>query len=76
MSRPLSEIAVEIVREWPKPAFSAVPYLGAMMTLTSIDDYYFQDSARSIVGYFLVNAKTWRGEAARRIKQELRTLVG
>jgi len=26
--------------------------------------------------YFLVNAKTWRGEHARRIKKELREMIG
>jgi hypothetical protein len=72
--RPLHVIAREIEKEWPKPYFGAVPYLQAMKSLNSIDDHYGQDPAGSIVIYFLANAKTWRGEAAKRIKAELKRI--
>jgi hypothetical protein len=72
--RTLSAIAAEIVRDWPKPYFGAVPYLGAMRQLESIRDDYGADSAKSIVLYFLGNANGWRGPAARRIKGELKAL--
>lgn len=75
MSRPIHEIAAEIRREWPKPYFGAVPYLEAMSRLNGIDDHYGYDDASSIVLYFLGNATTWRGEAARRIKAELKGLT-
>lgn len=75
MTRPLHEIAVEISRDWRAPYFGAAPYLGAMMELDSIDDMYGCDSAASVVDYFLVNAQTWRGDVARRVKKELRDMV-
>jgi hypothetical protein len=73
--RKLSEIAAEIRRTWPKPYFGAVPYLDAMRSLSSINDNYFEDSARSVVSYFLANAATWRGEDAKRIKKELNQMI-
>ncbi len=75
MSRPIYEIACEIRRDWPKPYFGAVPYLGAMGSLDSITDAYGADSGRSVVMYFLSNATTWRGETARRIKAELNAML-
>jgi hypothetical protein len=75
MTRPISIIAVEICRDWQSPYFGAAPYLGAMRYLSSIDDMYGADSARSVVAYFLANAKTWRGETARRVKAELNAML-
>jgi hypothetical protein len=74
-TRPLFEIAREIRRVWAKPYFGAVPYLEAMSELNRITDNYYEDSAASIVRYFLSNAATWRGEDARRIKTELRSML-
>ncbi len=73
--RPLYEIANEIRRDWKKPYFGAVPYLGAMHSLTRIEDTYGADGAESIVLYFLSNATTWRGETARRVKAELKAMA-
>lgn len=70
--RPLHEIAREIKKTWPRPYFGAVPYLNAMQCLSSANDSYGMDDAKSIVTYFLCNASTWRGEDARRIKKELK----
>jgi len=75
MSRHLHEIAQDISQHWPKMYFGAVPYVKAMFELESINDMYYQDSAEEIVLRFLVNAGTWRGEKAREIKSELRTLL-
>lgn len=74
--RPLYIIADEIKASWKKPYFGAVDYLNAMRYLNSVDDTYGADSAKSIVLYFLSNASTWRGEDARRIKRELKDMVG
>lgn len=74
--RPIYVIAEEIEQDWRKPYFGAVPYLTAMSELDSIDDSYYFDSGRSIVLYFLSNANTWRGETARRVKAELRSMAG
>lgn len=75
--RPLSSIAVEIMEDWGgKISPHAEPYLDAMQHLTLITDRYYQDSAESVVLYFLSNARGWRGETAQRVKAELKAMVG
>ena len=73
--RALYDIAREIRKDWTKPYFGAVPYLRAMADLAEISDSYGLDSAASVVAYFLANAQTWKGETARRVKQELKTML-
>lgn len=73
--RALYFIAGEIKRDWKKVYFGAVPYLAAMSTLNSIRDPYGADSGESIVRYFLGNAKTWKGEVAKRVKAELNAML-
>ena len=75
MTRPIHTIASEIIADWKKPYFGAVPYLGAMQSLDTIDDAYGYDDARSVILYFLANATTWRGAKAREIKAELKALT-
>ena len=75
MTRPIHTIAREIIADWRKPYFGAVPYLGAMQSLDTVDDAYGYDDARSIILYFLSNATTWRGAKAREIKAELKALT-
>ena len=72
--RPLFEIAKEINKDWKNVYFGAVPYLNAMYSLNSINDMYGMDTAKSIVIYFLSNATSWRGDTARRIKSELKSM--
>ena len=74
--RSLHTIAAEIRRFWPKMNPAAKPYVDAMVTLRSVDENYYLDSGSSIVRYFLANAGTWRGPDARRIKEELKRLLG
>lgn len=74
MSRALNEIAAEIKQDWKKVNYAALPYLQAMAQLTHIDDKYGYDSGKNIVLYFLSNASTWRGDVAKRIKAELKTM--
>ena len=71
----LSSIARIIRRDWKKIYFGAVPYLDAMECFNSINDNYLEDSASSIVNYFLANAQTWRGETARAVKEKLNQLL-
>ena len=73
--RPLHVIAREISADWRKPYYGAVPYLDAMRQLNSIHGAFYEDSAKSIVAYFLANANTWRGDTARRVKAELKALL-
>lgn len=74
-TRKLYEIAREIRADWKNIYFGARPYLDAMGSLESIDDSYGLDSADTIVRYFIANAGTWKGETARRVKAELRSLL-
>ena len=76
MSRPIYKIAEEIKADWKKVNFAAKPYLDAMLTLTKITDNFINESGESIVRHFICNAGTWRGETAKRIKAELKTMVG
>ena len=73
--RSLREIAREIKREWAKPYFGAVPYLNAMASMNSVDQNYYGDSGKSVVAYFLANAGTWRGDTAKRVKAELKSML-
>lgn len=73
--RPLHEIAKEISKLWKNINYAALPYLNAMHELTSTKDKYGADSGKSIVLYFISNASTWRGNDARRIKEELRYIL-
>lgn len=74
--RTLRAIAGEIQRDWgDKTYFGAVPYIKAMRGLETVNDRYGQDDAKSIVSYFLSNAKSWRGDTARRVKAELKEMI-
>ena len=73
--RPLYQIAQEIKKAWPKMYFGAVPYWEAMLDLDKITDDYGADSGASVVTYFLANASSWKGEDAKRIKQELKDML-
>jgi hypothetical protein len=75
MTRPIHTIASEILQDWKRPYFGAVPYLAAMQSLDTIDDDYGYDDARTVILYFMANATTWRGEKAREIKAELKALT-
>ena len=70
--RPISAIARDISRAWPKPFFGAVDYLGAMRSLETCRDAYGADSGASVVAYFLSNASGFKGADARTLKAELK----
>lgn len=56
-SRHLCDIAREIVEDWgSKMSPYATPYVEAMGRLRLITDSYYEDSAESVVRYFLANA--------------------
>lgn len=73
--RSLSVIATEIEKTWPKPYFGARPYIQALKSVDGIDDRYGAEDAETLVRHFLVNADTWRGPDARRIKAELKGML-
>ena len=80
-ARSLSVIARDIRQHWvkkdgtPNVNYAAEPYLQAMAMLHSVNDMYGFDSAKSIVLYFLGNASSFRGDDAKRIKAELKSLI-
>ena len=75
--RTFAEIAREIKQTWKNVYFGAKPYLRAMATIDSSDKnaLYLMESADTIVRYFLANAICWRGEDAKRIKAELKSMI-
>jgi hypothetical protein len=75
-TRPLYEIAHDITLHWNPVYYAARPYLSALASLDQISDSYGYDSATSVVRYFLSNATTWRGPDARRVKAELKAMLG
>ena len=73
-NRSIRSIALDIRKEWAKVNYAAKPYLDAMLELNSINDKYYNDSAKSVVLYFLSNAASFRGERAKALKAELKAL--
>lgn len=73
--RLIYQIATEIRSDWKKPYFGAVPYLEAMYSLETVHDNFYNDSAKSVILYFLSNANTWRGDTAKRVKAELKAML-
>ena len=74
-NRQVNTIAFDIINNWKKPYFGAIPYLEVMTHLHTVNDMYMYDSGKSIVQYFLANAGTFRGEDAKRLKLELKQLL-
>lgn len=74
-TRSLNTIHREIIKDWVKPFYGAVPYLDAMRHLDTMQDKYYYDDAKGVVLYFLANASTWKGETARAIKAELKAML-
>lgn len=75
-ARSVAEIGEEIRRVWKNPYFGAVPYIGALCAIESLDTPYGHDNPRGIVRYFLCNASRWRGPDAKRLKAELKKAAG
>jgi hypothetical protein len=55
----------------------ANPYVEALAGIKSTDltATYGMDQASTLVAYFLSNSRNWRGETAKRVKEELRQAV-
>ena len=71
-TRPLSNIAHDIRRDWKTVNYGALPYINAMLQMDRVTDAYMYDTGASIVRYFLCNAGSWRGPVANVIKAELK----
>jgi hypothetical protein len=76
MNRPIFKIAKDIKSEWgSKVYFGAAPYLEAMQFLSNKNDKYGFDNGETILRYFLSNASTFRGETARKLKEEIKNIL-
>jgi len=82
MYRIVADIAADIKADWRPVNYAAKPYLDAMseMAIPATKEgvrvgRYYEDSATSVILYFLSNAVSWRGETARRIKAELKSIT-
>lgn len=75
--RTFQQIAKDIKSTWMNVYFGAVPYLEALLTLdtTNPEALYGIETAGDITRYFLANAQTFRGVDARKLKEELKTLI-
>lgn len=75
--RTFQQIAKDIKSTWLNVYFGAVPYLEAMLELDTTDPntMYYNDSAENIALYFLANASTFRGNDAKKLKEELKKLI-
>jgi hypothetical protein len=69
--RTVSAIAADILRLWKKPNYATVPYLRAMLSMDTGMDIYGCDHGSDVIGRFLANAGTFKGEKARVLKAEL-----
>jgi hypothetical protein len=74
-TRKISVIAMEIINDWQKVNFAALPYLKAMLSINYFSDSYGYDNGKTIVLYFLSNASTYKGETAKRLKLELKNII-
>ncbi len=75
----IRSIARVVYADWTNVYFGAVPYLAAMeMFISPFDrnELYGVETARTVVLYFLSNAKTWRGPVAQVVKQILKEKMG
>jgi hypothetical protein len=71
----VSEIARAIAKDWKNINPYAAEYLNAMLSIESIEESYYADSAKSVVMYFLANAGSYRGDNARSYKALLKDMV-
>jgi hypothetical protein len=74
--RKVKEVAKEICAAWDNVHYAAKPYLDAMLEIDDVRDNFEQESGKSIVRYFLANASSFRGPHAKRLKAELKELLG
>lgn len=78
MSRPIFEIAKEIKEDW-KNVGPYYPYLKPLFDYNKITDkdplLGFPGAAESAVLSFLCNSQSWKGNKAKEIKNELKSLM-
>lgn len=75
MHKPLNEYAAIIRQDWAKPSPYAAPYIDAMRYGNQVTDKYLIGDFKSVVLGFLANAQSWRGDAAKQVKAELKQIA-
>lgn len=73
--RPLCNIAQDIIEDWDNINEYAKPYINAMLSLEPNEENYGQDSAASIISYFLANSTSYITSKSDKYKDELRNLL-
>ncbi len=73
--RPLYEIANEIRENWANVSIYAAPYIDAFGTADQITEIYIIGDHHSSILGFMCNCGGWRGEVARKVKKELRSIL-
>lgn len=73
--RAISEIAQEILKVGSNIRITAEPYLNAMLSLKTIDDFYGQDTAYNIVSCFLSNSNGNLSKEEKTLRYELMNLI-
>ena len=76
--RTFAAVGREIREKWVKMYYGARPYVDALCQIDSSDPgaTYITETARSVVLGFLSNCSQFRGEDARRLKAELKSMIG
>lgn len=73
--RTIKEIAQEIQSDWKTANKEASQYLIMMEVLKTMNDKFINKDATTIVINFLVSARGYRSDKAKRIKNELKNLI-
>jgi hypothetical protein len=86
--RPLGVIVQEMITDmakicatakkpvsWQSKFYTAVPYINALRYTDKLTDAVGCEDAKTQVLYMLGNLQTYRGETAKRIKSELKSML-
>jgi len=75
--RSLKEIAKDIKKHWQTPNHFASYWITMLETVDKLSDKvtYSLNTGKDCATKFLIHAQNWRGEEARRIKNELKQML-
>ena len=73
--RKINEIAAEIGRDWKDISNNAFPYYIAMRSIEKPTDTWLEDDGYMVIRKFLLYSEKWEGDVARKIKNELKTML-
>jgi hypothetical protein len=73
--RPISGIAEEIRQDWKTIKWETA-YLVPLFHVNKLTDtYIFPNAGKSLILSFLCNCSGWKGDTAKRIKNELKEMI-